>query len=194
MEKVVDVRGLECPLPVVRAKEALAEVEGGTLVVLVDDAISRDNVRRAAEKWGHGVAIAEQGGAIAVRIEKRAPQAPQVELPQQRLTVAFISSDQVGRGEEPLGRLLMRSFLFALTQGSAPPNRMIFMNRGIHLAVNGSEVLDSLKALAAAGCEILVCGTCLDYFGLKDQVAVGRVSNMYEIVETLTEADRIIAP
>ena len=191
MEKIVDARGLECPLPVVRAKEALAQMASGTLTVLVDDAISGDNVRRAAEKLGHGVAIAEQGGAIAVRIEKRASQ---VELPQQRLNVAFISSDQVGRGEEPLGRLLMKSFLFALTQGSAPPNRLIFMNRGVHLAVNGSEVLDSLKALAAAGCEILVCGTCLDYFGLKDQVAVGRISNMYEIVETLTEADRIIAP
>ena len=68
------------------------------------------------------------------------------------------------------------------------------MNRGVHLAVSGSEVLDSLKALAAAGCDILVCGTCLDYFGLKEQVAVGRVSNMYEIVETLTEAEKIIAP
>ena len=191
VERTIDARGLECPLPVVRAKEALAGMESGTLVVLVDDAICRDNVKRAAEKWGHAVAVGEQESAIAVRIEKRASQAAE---PQQRLTAVFITSDQVGRGEEPLGRLLMKSLLFALTQGSAPPNRMIFMNRGIHLAVHGSEVLDSLRALAAAGCEILVCGTCLDYFGLKDKVAVGRVSNMYEIVETLAEAERIIAP
>lgn len=191
MEEMLDARGLECPLPVVRTNEALARMTGGSLVVLVDSAISRDNVNRAAEKWGHAVTIGEHEGAIALRIEKKtsAEQARK-----ERLTVVFIASDQAGRGEEALGRLLMKSFLFALTQTSSPPNRLIFMNRGVHLAVSGSEVLDSLKALAAAGCDILVCGTCLDYFGLKEKVAVGRVSNMYEIVETLTEAEKIIAP
>jgi len=191
VDTILDARGLECPLPVVRTKEALASLQAGGLVVLVDSALSRDNVKRAAEKWGHAVTIGEHEGAVALRIEKKTS-AEQART--ERLTAVFIASDQAGRGEEALGRLLMKSFLFALTQTSSPPDRIIFMNRGVHLALGGSEVLDSLKALAAAGCDILVCGTCLDYFGLKEQVAVGRVSNMYEIVETLTEADRIIAP
>jgi len=191
VKKVLDARGLECPMPVVKAKKALAEMERGTLVVLTDDQACRDNLKRAAEKWGHKTEVEAEGEVFRVVIEKAAPSAAQEVA---RKTVALLASDIVGRGDEALGRILMKSFLFALTEGDNAPSAVIMMNKGALLAAEGSDVLDSLNALSEAGCEVLVCGTCADYFKIKDKIAVGRISNMYEIVETLTDAEKVLSP
>lgn len=98
----------------------------------------------------------------------------------------------MGRGEEELGRILIRAFLHTLTEVSDRPDKMIFFNAGVKLTVGGSEVLEDLHALKNKGVEILICGTCLDYFGLKDKIAVGQVSNMYTIAETMLAASRLV--
>lgn len=188
---MLDARGLSCPIPVVEAKKALANMQEGTLVVLTDDRASAENVKRAAEKWGHRAEIEAEGEVLRIVIEKAA-----VSTTQQagRKTVILLASDGIGRGDEALGQILMKSFLFALTQGDNIPSTLIMMNRGVLLAAEGSDVLESLAAVAEAGCEVMVCGTCADYFKIKERVAIGRISNMYEIVETLTDAEKVLAP
>jgi len=104
----------------------------------------------------------------------------------------FINSSHLGRGSDELGSILMRSFLFSLTEMEVKPQRIIFMNSGVHLCCEGSPVLDSLLALEEKGVEILVCGTCLDYFQLKEKLCVGKVTNMYSSVEHLLAAEKVI--
>ena len=100
----------------------------------------------------------------------------------------------MGRGSDELGKLLMKSFLFAVTQLPQLPKTMLFYNGGAKLTVEGSESLEDLKGLEAQGVEILTCGTCLNFYGLADKVAVGGVTNMYSIVETLANAGKVIKP
>ena len=109
-------------------------------------------------------------------------------------TVAAIGSDRMGEGSDELGHILMKSFLFAVTQLDMLPDKMLFYNGGAKLTVEGSECLADLKALEEQGVEIMTCGTCLDFYGLKDKLAVGSVTNMYSIVETLQGAMSVIRP
>ena len=105
-----------------------------------------------------------------------------------------VSSDQMGNGEEKLGRTLMKAFLFALTRQDELPETIMFYNSGAFLSCEGSQSLEDLKNLEAEGVNIMTCGTCLDFYGLKEKLAVGTVTNMYEIVENMEKADKIIRP
>ena len=109
-------------------------------------------------------------------------------------TVVVVSSDRMGIGNDELGKVLIKGFIFAVTQLDTLPKTMLFYNGGAALTAEGSESLEDLKSLEAQGVEILTCGTCLDYYGLKDKLAVGSVTNMYSIVETMAKAGKIIRP
>ena len=100
----------------------------------------------------------------------------------------------MGRGNDELGAVLIRAFMHTIAGQAEKPDVMIFYNTGVKLALQESEVLDDLKELAAAGVEMLVCGTCLNYFEAKDRLGVGVVSNMYDIVGTMSKAGRLINP
>lgn len=188
MKKVVDARGLSCPTPVVLTKRALEEAEEVT--VIVDNPTARENVKRMAQSRGCEVQVEERQDGIYLFLRRLKAPGPEVQPSGSQVLV--ISSDSMGRGEEELGRILMRAFLHTLGEVSPRPRRIVFFNTGVKLVVEGSEVLEDLKALEALGVEILVCGTCLNYFGLMDKVRVGRVSNMYEIAETLLSAERVV--
>lgn len=108
--------------------------------------------------------------------------------------VVAVYTDCMGRGDDELGHKLMKAFIFAVTQQEELPATMLFYNGGAKLTVEGSPVLDDLKGLAEQGVEILTCGTCLDHFGIKDQLAVGEVTNMYVIVEKMEQAVRVVRP
>jgi selenium metabolism protein YedF len=111
-----------------------------------------------------------------------------------RNTVVAVSSDAMGRGSDELGQILMKGFLYALSQLEELPKALLFYNGGAHLTTEGSPSLEDLKNMEAQGVQILTCGTCLDYYGLTDKLAVGGVTNMYSIVETLAAADKVIRP
>ena len=113
-------------------------------------------------------------------------------IPASGQIVLAISSDEMGRGDDELGRLLLRSHLHVLTEVTPRPDVLIFFNSGVKLAVEGSPALDDLRALADQGVQILLCGTCLGHYELKDKVAVGEISNMYAITETMLRADRVV--
>lgn len=192
MSERIDARSKPCPQPVVMTKKALEEMEAGELEVIVDNKAASQNVARMATNLGCKVEVKEENHNYVIQITKGAVCVVEPEKIEKE-TVVFMRSDTVGKGDDELGKILVRAFLPTLLEIEPRPKKLVFMNNGVKLTVDGSPVLDSLAKLEHEGIELLVCGTCLDYFGLKDKVKVGRVSNMYELVETFMEADKIVS-
>jgi len=194
--KTVDARGLACPQPVINTKNALAEAE--QVVVIVDNETARENVKRMAQSKGFDVSLDEQNDGIYLYIshgDERPVKVASVvsdATPIAGPTVLLIASNTFGQGPEELGDILIRGFLHTLGEVESRPDIVILLNSGAQLAIEGSPVVEDLQMLARQGCEILVCGTCLGYFDLKDKVAVGTVSNMYDIAEALLGAGRVV--
>lgn len=195
----VDNRGLSCPQPVIHTKKALSNLaEGQALVSIVDNEVAKENVRRFAASAGCQVEIEEKDGLYFLTL-LRSGVAPALQVPtpeKQDLPlgqhVVFIRSNFLGLGSDELGALLMRSFFYAVNQTpESLPVAVVLMNSGVQLAIENSPVLADLQSLAAVGVEIVACGTCLDFYGVKDQLRVGRISNMYDIYEILA-ARRVI--
>ena len=210
MEKTVNALGLTCPLPVVETKKALeAMTEAGTITVLVDNEIAVQNVSRFAgsrqlaaksEKTGEkefriviDVPADKLGGGAA---EAPADEAEPVCVMdgRRRGMVVAIGSNQMGNGAEKLGKSLMKAFIFALTKQDYLPETMLFFNSGAYLTCEGSDSLEDIKELEAQGVEVMTCGTCLDFYELKEKLAVGGVTNMYVIVEKMEKASLVIKP
>ncbi len=201
---VVNAIGEQCPIPVVKATRALrAMTEPGTLEVHVDNEIAVQNLTRMAA--GHKLtATSEKRGekefVVTMEVTDPAGEAPLEEpplscAPDARGTlVVAVDSAVMGHGSDELGKVLMKGFLFAVSQLPELPRTMLFYNGGAHLTCTGSESLEDLKSLEAQGVEILTCGTCLNHYGLTDQLAVGGVTNMYSIVEKLAGAGKVVKP
>ena len=200
----VNAVGEQCPIPVVKATRALREMtEPGTLEVLVDNEIAVQNLTRMA--GGHHLeSRAEKRGesvfAVTMEITSPVGEVPAEEaemscIPDVRgnLVVA-VDTDVMGRGNEDLGRTLMKGFLFAVSQLPELPKTMLFYNGGARLTVEGSDSLEDLKNMEAQGVEILTCGTCLNFYGLTEKLGVGTVTNMYTIVEKLAGAGKVVKP
>ena len=191
----VDARGLPCPQPVIRTRNAMAK--GSHVTTVVDNGTAQHNVIRMAEKAGGTVEVEEREDGIYLMIATPAENKASALEPAQEGAgdgplVLVVSGELMGRGEhEELGHVLMRAFFHTLGEVEPLPETIIFFNSGVKLVVGGSEVLDDLRTLAASGVEILACGTCLDYYGLKDAVVVGTISNMYTIAETMLGAGRV---
>ena len=197
----VNAMGDNCPIPVIKTKKAMAALTGPeTIEVLVDNEIAVQNVTKMASSSGGKVTSEKLGDAeYKVTIEMEgAPAADGAEAvcaPVARdNTVVVVSSDRMGSGNDELGKVLIKGFIFAVTQLDTLPKTMLFYNGGATLTTEGSDSLEDLKSLEAQGVEIMTCGTCLDYYGLKDKLAVGTVTNMYSIVETMAKAGRIVRP
>ena len=197
----VNAMGDNCPIPVIKTKKAMAALTGPeTIEVLVDNEIAVQNVTKMASSSGGKVTSEKLGDAeYTVTIEMEgAPAADGAEAvcaPDARdNTVVVVSSDRMGSGNDELGKVLIKGFIFAVTQLDTLPKTMLFYNGGATLTTEGSDSLEDLKSLEAQGVEIMTCGTCLDYYGLKDKLAVGTVTNMYSIVETMAKAGRIVRP
>jgi selenium metabolism protein YedF len=191
---LIDCRGLACPQPVLTTKEALEAHGGAEFRVVVDDRGSCENVRRFAESQGAAVHVREGEGEWELRIAPGgfASAPPKArEAPPTGAASLLVTSDQLGP-EPELGRILIRALLGTLTKAARRPARVLFLNRGVHLTTEGSEVLDVLAELEAAGVEILSCGTCLEFFAKRELLRVGRISNMYETVEVLTGAQPVV--
>ncbi len=204
MEKI-DARGQACPLPVVRAKKALAQMSEGALEVLVDNRTAVHNLEALARTLKLEAAADERGEAeFAVTFVKGVPagnaSAPAAaERPAETAAaaggiVAVIPSEFMGSGDDELGAVLMKGFVFALAQLDELPRTVLLYNGGVKLACEGSSSLDDLRALAEAGVEVMSCGTCLNHYGLAERLAVGEATNMYAIVEKQAGASGIVRP
>ena len=198
----VDARGDACPLPVVKAKKAIAELNGaGEVEVLVDNEIAVQNLTKMAQQKGYTYSAekrAEREYRVLFTVGEAAPEtpaAPEACTPDARTdAVVAIASDKMGEGAEELGKTLLKAFVFSLTQQEKLPKTILFYNGGAHLTCEGSPMLEDLKALEAEGVEILTCGTCLNFYGLTEKLAVGGVTNMYVIAEKLLHAGNVVKP
>jgi selenium metabolism protein YedF len=198
MPKIMDFSGLACPLPVIRTKEALEGGQSEAFIVVVDNDAARDNVSRFAQSRGCTVSVDAAGSCYHLTLKPPAgrpagacvlPSA----APAPPTTVVVFASDRMGEGAPELGAILMRAFCQTVVQLEVP-QKLLFYNRGVFLTLNDSPVLSELKGLEEMGVALLVCGTCLDFFKVRDRLAAGQVSNMFSILEAQMQAGRIIRP
>ena len=202
----VNAIGDACPIPVVKTKNAIKELAGaGEVEVLVDNEIAVQNLGKMAKQKGYGFKSEKLGAAefkviMTVGESAEAQNVDDVEevcavVPNKKKNVVVaINSSKMGVGHDELGGVLIKGFIFALTQMDELPSAILFYNGGATLTTEGSTSLEDLKNLEAQGVEILTCGTCLNYYGLGDKLRVGEVTNMYSIVEKLTGADLVVKP
>lgn len=198
----VNAMGDNCPIPVIKTKKAMQQVTGPEVIeVLVDNEIAVQNVTKMAAAQGGEVTsekLAEKEYKVVIKMNGavEVPESVGEECtPDKRDNmIVVVSSDRMGSGNDALGKVLIKGFIYAVTQLDVLPKKILFYNGGATLTVEGSDSLEDLKSLEAQGVEILTCGTCLDYYQLKDKLAVGSVTNMYAIVEAMAEASKIIRP
>ena len=203
MEKIIDCHRLACPLPVVNAKKAAEAMSlGDVLTVLVDNEIAVQNLSRFAEHKGFGVSAQKKGEkeyAVIMSIsgevvESREEEVACVMDSRRKGMLVVLSGNVMGTGDAKLGTSLMKAFVFALTKQDQLPDTILCYNSGAYLTCEGADTLEDLKLLESEGVTILTCGTCLDFYGLKEKLAVGGVTNMYDIVERMENAAQIIKP
>ena len=198
----VNAMGDNCPIPVIKTKKAMqALTQPEVIEVLVDNEIAVQNVSKMAASAGAQVSSEKLGDKefkVVIQVEGAVAETGSEEVtcvPDARdNTIVVISSDRMGAGNDALGKVLIKGLIFAITQLDTLPKKMLFYNGGATLTAEGSDSLEDLKSLEAQGVEILTCGTCLDYYGLKEKLAVGSVTNMYSIVEAMAEATKTIRP
>lgn len=197
----VDNCGLACPEPVIRTKKALDSMAAGTLMSIVDNEIAKENVLRLANSMGLSATANKEDGVFRIEIIKSEGQGTKslpldllsCSLPATgRHTTLLVKSDLFGQGDVALGQVLMKSFFHALNESSPLPREVFFVNSAVKLTCQGSAVLEKLQELEQKGVQIFSCGTCLDFYHLNDELAIGQVTNMFSIVESLTQADHAI--
>ncbi len=190
----LDMRGKPCPLPVIEAKKRLAELAAGDeLEVVVDNDAARENLRKlAAGRNCDFRAETVADGDIRVVLTAKAKDASGCAAAPDDDVVVAIGTDRMGTGDDDLGRTLLKSFIFSLTELDTPPAVVLFYNGGVHLTCDGSAALKDLRTLTEKGTVVMSCGACLNHFGKTELLRVGTVTNMFAIVETLSGAGRTV--
>ncbi|MGN1015040.1 MAG: sulfurtransferase-like selenium metabolism protein YedF [Butyricicoccus sp.] len=202
----VNAIGDTCPIPVVKTKQAIRELNGsGTVETMVDNEIAVQNLTKMAQQKGYAV-HSEQLESNRFRVRMTIGEG--AEIPDEteedvcmdctpaakRNVVVAVGTNTMGGGSDELGATLLKGFLYALSQQDELPQTILFYNGGAALTCEGSQSLEDLQAMQEQGVEILTCGTCLNYYGLTEQLRVGEVTNMYVIAEKLTQASCVVKP
>ena len=207
----VDAMGDTCPIPVVKTKNAIKELKGsGEVQTLVDNEIAVQNLTKMATQKGYGVRSQKLGeGKYEVTMTISDGNADDIATTgdsaeeeqivcypdaRKKNTVVVLASATMGAGDEELGEILMKGFIYALSQQEELPATILLYNGGAKISCEESPSLEDLRSLEAQGVEILTCGTCLNHYGLTDKLKVGDVTNMYVIAEKMTQADLIVKP
>ena len=190
----VNAIGDNCPIPVVKAKKAIDEisVDNEIAVQNVTKMVNQKNLEYTCEKVGQNhYVIKVQCGEV---VESEATKEVVATIAKEEKMVVVLSSDKMGEGDEELGKVLIKGFIYAITQLDKYPKAVLLYNSGVKLSSEGSDSIGDLKVLEDHGVEILSCGTCLNFYNLQDKLQVGKVTNMYSIVEELSGATNIIRP
>lgn len=188
----VDAIGQVCPVPIIMTKNALKDIEEGQVEVSVDNRISLENLQKMSKEMGYDYTVEESGDIFKIVINKMRES---IELREsEENTVVVIDSLHMGKGDVELGRILMKGFIYTLSEMEELPKTILFYNEGVKLAIEGAESLQDLKSLEERGVEILSCGTCLNFYGITEKLRVGSVTNMYTILEKQMKATRVIKP
>lgn len=182
--KEIDCRGLTCPTPVIMVKRTIESSNGESFKAILDIGAPRENVLRFCKSKGCEVSETALNGFAFLLISPSKAACPPVQTEAVSPSI-LISSNKLGEGSEELGRLLLKNFIITLTEMASPPEKIFLINSGVLLAAEGSDSIEPLMMLERAGIEILSCGVCLDYYKVKDKLAVGGVTTMYTITEAL---------
>lgn len=196
MSKNIDARGKNCPMPVIMAKKEI-EQGGKFFTVQVDNKIAVENLRKFARSQGYEVNIEEVNGDFNVRFFNGCEECEEILAKvKNRKPIGdwciFVNKSTIGIGNEELGQSLMKMFLYTIAEGSDYPKTILFMNEGVKVPTLNEQAIEHLKELEEVGVELLVCGACLDFYGLQENLLVGKVSNMYEIVEVMKSSAKVI--
>lgn len=195
MAKTIDCKGMNCPIPVVSTKKYFDSIKSGEAITIVDNEVAKNNVIKFAQSNGFEASSEERDGLYYINIVKGEGCTDCKKENEEKKNVKFtiaIMDDKLGNGNEDLGNILIKSYLFALSEADVIPTDLIFVNAGVKLTVEGSEALESLGKLKERGVKIQVCGTCLDFYKIKENLKIGEISNMYSIVETMNTSDKIV--
>lgn len=190
MRQTVDARGLVCPEPVIMTKKALDSCDVNEVLAIVDDPTALENISRMVKNMNLESMIEEQDGSFYINISKEEIQPDKTNL--RSSTVVLVKSNMLGQGNDALGSILMRSFMYSLTQLDGEINSLIFLNSGVLLATAGSELIEYIRQLETNGVKVVSCGTCLNFYGLTDKLEVGTVGDMYSITEIMLRSSKII--
>lgn len=195
----VNAVGDQCPIPIVKTKDAIKQLNGsGVVQTSVDNAIAVENLRKFAEHSGYGFESEQDGDNFIVTVTVGGEQKAEcIECAADCIeygTVVVISSSEMGHGDEKLGKTLMKGFIYAVSKAETLPETILFYNGGAFLTADGSDSLEDIKAMEDEGVEILTCGTCINHYGLSSEPPVGSVTNMYTIAEKMTGAKKLVRP
>ena len=190
----IDARNLTCPKPVVLTLEALPKLAPGeSLQVLVNDSVAEGNLTRLADEKDCELGVERSGKDVTLTFSPRgevaASEAAATEaaafcdVPDRTSAVVAVDTDSMGRGSEELGHILMKGLIYALAHQDQVPDTMLFYNGGARLTCEGSESLEDIRELESRGTKVLTCGTCLDFYGIRNKLAVGGVTNLYAIAQ-----------
>lgn len=188
----VNAVGEVCPKPVIMTKKALKEIESGVVEVSVDNVTSKENVEKMAKEMGHTFETREEGNVFIITITKAGEK--QENSSKEENIVISIGSDKMGEGEDELGKILIKGFIYALTEAETLPKTVLLYNKGVLLASTFEDTVKDLKVLEERGVEILSCGTCANFYHVQDQIKVGTLTNMYTILERQMKAAKVIKP
>ena len=186
-ELTVDVRGSLCPKPVIETKKVSDANPDAIITTIVDNEVSRDNVEKFGKSRGYDVAIGQDGIDFFIKLTPNVELAPETGCKPMNYSdrIILMTKDYLGEDSEELGRNLMKTFWVCMVEVDVKPSTIYFINSSVKMVTNDSVHLDNIKKLADLGVEIAACGICLDYYGLKDQVGVGSITNMYAITDAI---------
>ena len=186
-ELTVDVRGSLCPKPVIETKKVSDANPDAIITTIVDNEVSRDNVEKFGKSRGYDVTIGQDGIDFFIKLTPNVELAPETGCKPMNYSdrIILMTKDYLGEDSEELGRNLMKTFWVCMVEVDVKPSTIYFINSSVKMVTNDSVHLDNIKKLADLGVEIAACGICLDYYGLKDQVGVGSITNMYAITDAI---------
>lgn len=199
--KTIDVKGMPCPMPLIETKKALKEIEEGeSLKIIIDNATSVTNVLHFLGDNGVPVTESRNGNITELTVNKQGTDIEnaevdeycEIELPKDNNFVLVFAKNRIGEGAEELGKMLVGGFLNTFKEMEKLPQKVIFLNSGVDLVLKDAPTIPVLKEYENLGVEILACGTCLDFYKKVDEVAVGRVSNAYDILNATINAGKVI--
>ena len=191
-ELTVDVRGSLCPKPVIETKKVSDANPSAVITTIVDNEVSRDNVEKFGKSRGYGVDIRQDGKDFYLTMTPNAnPVAEICEPKSYGNRVILMTKDYLGEGSEELGRNLMKTFWVCMVEADVKPSKIYFINSSVKMVTNDSVHLENIKKLADLGVEIAACGICLDFYGVKEELGVGSITNMYAITDSIL-GDNII--
>lgn len=196
MSKIIDARGKNCPMPVIMAKK---EIDGGIkfFTVQVDNKIAVENLKKLANSQGFEVKVNEVDGNFDVKFSNGCEECEEILAKvENRKPLGdwsiFVNKSIIGVGDEELGQSLITMFFYTILESKDYPRSILFMNDGVKVPTLNKHSIEYLKKLEESGVELLVCGACLDFYGLQEKLSAGKISNMYEIVDSMKTASKVI--